>query len=85
MDTSTSQEAATTLTTPVFLGHGALDEKKPPAIGKAAADTLHAAGHDVTWQLYPDLGHWYQVPEGIDDMVDFLKIKVGWDMTTSPC
>lgn len=72
-----------TPTTPVFLGHGALDEKKPPAIGEAAAATLRAAGHDVTWKLYSELGHWYQVPEGIDDMVEFIRAKIGWGMNTS--
>ncbi|KAH7010784.1 LOW QUALITY PROTEIN: Alpha/Beta hydrolase protein [Microdochium trichocladiopsis] len=44
-------------TTPVFLGHGELDEKKPPTLGKAAADTLRAAGFNITWKLYPELGH----------------------------
>lgn len=89
LDINTSTSIAdpglsSTPTTPVFLGHGALDEKKPPAIGEAAADTLRAAGHDVTWKLYSELGHWYQVPEGIDDMVDFIRAKVGWDVATSP-
>ncbi|KAH7024447.1 Alpha/Beta hydrolase protein [Microdochium trichocladiopsis] len=63
---------------PVFLGHGALDEKKPPALGEAAADTLRACGFQVTWKLYPELGHWYQVPEEIDDIVKFVESRVGW-------
>ncbi|KXJ87308.1 Alpha/Beta hydrolase protein [Microdochium bolleyi] len=67
--------------TPVFLGHGELDEKKPPAIGKAAAETLRACGYDVTWRLYPELGHWYQVPDEIDDIVDFIEGKVGWELS----
>ncbi|KAI1383884.1 phospholipase/carboxylesterase [Hypoxylon trugodes] len=64
--------------TPIFLGHGDIDEKKPPELGEAAAATMRTAGYDVTWKLYPGLGHWYKVPDEIDDIVDFIKTKVGW-------
>jgi pimeloyl-ACP methyl ester carboxylesterase len=65
-------------TTPIFLGHGELDEKKPPALGQAAAETLRAIGFDVTWKLYPELGHWHKVPGEIEDIADFVKCRVGW-------
>ena len=65
-------------TTPIFLGHGELDEKKPPALGQAAAETLRAIGFDVTWKLYSELGHWYKVPDEIEDIADFVKCRVGW-------
>ena len=32
---------------------------------------------DVTWKTYDGFGHWYKVPDQIDDMVDFLQKKVG--------
>lgn len=32
---------------------------------------------DVTWKAYEEFGHWYKVPDVIDDAVRFLK-KVGF-------
>ncbi|KAI0025321.1 phospholipase/carboxylesterase [Xylariomycetidae sp. FL0641] len=66
----------TACSTPVFLGHGALDEKKPYREGEAAARTMRAAGYQVEWKLYPNLGHWYQVPEEIDDIVEFIRDRL---------
>ncbi|KAI8944529.1 phospholipase/carboxylesterase [Xylaria longipes] len=71
----------TALSTPIFLGHGDADEKKPHILGEAAARTMRAAGYDVDWRLYPGLGHWYKIPEEIDDIVNFISDRVGWDMT----
>ncbi|KAI1166121.1 phospholipase/carboxylesterase [Nemania serpens] len=70
----------TALSTPVFLGHGDADEKKPYMLGEGAANTMRTAGHTVDWKLYPGLGHWYQIPEEIDDIVAFISEKVGWEM-----
>jgi predicted esterase len=61
------------LTTPVFLGHGAMDEKVPCRLGEEAANTLSLLGMQVNWKKYPELGHWYQVPEEIDDIFEFLS------------
>ncbi|GAP91707.1 putative acyl-protein thioesterase [Rosellinia necatrix] len=66
--------------TPIFLGHGDCDEKKPHALGEAAARTMRAAGYTVDWNLYAGLGHWYKIPEEIDDIVRFIGEKVGWGM-----
>ncbi|KAI1821037.1 phospholipase/carboxylesterase [Xylaria intraflava] len=68
--------------TPIFLGHGDADEKKPYELGEAAARTMRAAGYNVEWKLYPGLGHWYRIPDEIDDIVDFIRNRVGWKMTT---
>ncbi|KAI1329958.1 phospholipase/carboxylesterase [Xylariaceae sp. FL0255] len=68
--------------TPIFLGHGDADEKKPHALGEDAARTMRAAGYDVTWKLYAGLGHWYKIPDEIDDIVDFICKRVGWKMAT---
>jgi uncharacterized protein YggL (DUF469 family) len=67
----------------VFLGHGDADEKKPYALGHAAAETLQALGFDVTWRLYQNLGHWYKVPDEIDDIVNFIQNSVGWSVASS--
>ncbi|KAI0869591.1 acyl-protein thioesterase [Hypoxylon argillaceum] len=71
----------TAVSTPVFLGHGDADETKPHILGEAAARTVREAGYSVDWKLYPGLGHWYKIPEEIDDIVTFIKEKVGWDIT----
>ncbi|RYP39671.1 hypothetical protein DL767_002052 [Monosporascus sp. MG133] len=67
----------TACSTPIYLGHGDADEKKPYALGKAAARTMRAAGYEVSWKLYPGLGHWYKVPDQIDDIVEFIRETVG--------
>ncbi|KAI9824192.1 MAG: hypothetical protein M1819_000904 [Sarea resinae] len=59
--------------TPIFLGHGAMDEKVSVRLGEEARDTLEKLGCDVQWKAYEDLGHWYKVPDEIDDIVEFLK------------
>lgn len=73
----------TASSTPIFLGHGDIDEKKPYALGEGAARTMRAAGYNVEWRLYPGLGHWYKIPDEIDDIVEFISSRVGWKMTTT--
>ena len=67
------------LQTPVFMGHGEADEKVPAKLGRQAASTLEGMGMDVTWRGYAKLGHWYKVPEELDDIAAFLQYKVGID------
>lgn len=64
------------LRTPVFLGHGDNDEKVNCKLGKEAARTLLALEMDVTWKSYCDFGHWYKVPDEIDDILAFLHSKL---------
>lgn len=71
---------ATAVSTPIFLGHGDADEKKPHVLSEGAARTMRAAGYNVDWKLYPGLGHWYKIPEEIDDIVAFISEKVAWEM-----
>ena len=42
---------------PLFIAHGALDDVVPPALGRAAHDTLADAGYPAHWRLYPKLPH----------------------------
>lgn len=63
----------TCLGTPIFLGHGEKDEKIECKFGEGAAKTLASLGLDVTWKCYPELGHWYGVPDEIDDILGFLR------------
>ncbi|CAK1359989.1 hypothetical protein CB0940_06104 [Cercospora beticola] len=58
--------------TPIFLGHGKSDEKVKMAKGAKAAECLQSLGLQVTWREY-DEGHWYKVPDEIDDIARFLR------------
>jgi predicted esterase len=82
MNIQTSSNEQTCLTTPVFLGHGGNDEKIRYELGKEAAQTLSSLGMQVTWRGYPGLGHWYKIPEEIDDILEFLRAKLGWDVSS---
>jgi predicted esterase len=65
------------LLTPIFIGHGEADEKIKPALGEGMAKALKCLGMDVTWKSYEGQGHWYKIPDEIDDVFDFLKSKTG--------
>ncbi|KAI0100535.1 phospholipase/carboxylesterase [Nemania sp. FL0031] len=77
---NTAERQQTASPTPIFLGHGDADEKKPYVLGENAARTMRAAGYNVEWKLYPGLGHWYKIPDEIDDIVQFIRDRVGWEM-----
>lgn len=79
---TTGEQQQTASSTPIFLGHGDADEKKPYVLGEDAARTMRAAGYSVEWKLYPGLGHWYKIPDEIDDIVQFIRNRVGWEMVT---
>nr|POF15192.1 acyl-protein thioesterase 1 [Quercus suber] len=63
------------LETAVFLGHGTNDEKVKIEKGVQIASLLKDVGFGVTWRTY-DEGHWYKVPEEIDDIAAFLKDRI---------
>lgn len=55
--------------TPLFLAHGQADPIVPPALSRAAYESLHAAGYHAEWHSYPmahtlcdaeiaDIQHW---------------------------
>ncbi|KAI0484091.1 acyl-protein thioesterase [Xylariaceae sp. FL0804] len=67
----------TAVSTPVFIGHGDSDEKVKPSFGDTAAKTLELVGFKVTWKSYEGQGHWYKIPDEIDDIVEFLEGAVG--------
>ncbi|ERS96954.1 hypothetical protein HMPREF1624_06281 [Sporothrix schenckii ATCC 58251] len=64
---------------PVFLGHGAVDEKLPLASGEEASRTMSNLGFDVEGRPYEGLGHWYKIPDEIDDVVSFVNQKCRWE------
>lgn len=73
----------TASSTPVFLGHGAVDEKVPVGLGEAAARVVQNAGYQVGWKAYADQGHWYKIPDQIDDIVSFIVSRAGWKSSIS--
>jgi hypothetical protein len=41
--------------------------------GRVLRDTLTGFGSPVTWKEYPNGGHWFNSPAGMDDAVQFLN------------
>lgn len=62
--------------TPVLLQHCVNDPLVLVEWGRILRDTLKRFGAQVTWEEYPDGGHWFNSPMGIDDAVEFLKSHV---------
>lgn len=67
-----SQEGSM-LATPVFLAHCKDDEVVPIGNGEKKCRTLEKLGMAVTWKEYEDGGHWINEPQGVDDIVAFLR------------
>ncbi|KAH9998887.1 acyl-protein thioesterase [Xylariaceae sp. FL0662B] len=84
LDNPTQDLPVASLSTPIFLGHGDADEKVKPSLGEAAYKTLDLIGYNVTWKSYKEQGHWYKIPDEIDDMLEFVKDKVGWEFIPLP-
>ncbi|KAI0100299.1 acyl-protein thioesterase [Nemania sp. FL0031] len=77
----------TAVETPVFLAHGEAgeshgqaEEKKAYVLGETATKTLREAGYNVDWELYSSPGCWYRVPGEIDDIINFIRNRVGWEI-----
>lgn len=61
---------------PVYMGHGEDDAYVDVQLGRETARVLSAAGCTVSWKEYTGAeqeGHWYKVPDQIDDTVAFLS------------
>lgn len=59
--------------TPVFLGHGDRDDVVKLNYGHNAASALRSLGLDVCWKVYEEQGHWFSVPDTINDIAVFLE------------
>lgn len=62
--------------TPVLLEHCVDDPLVLIGLGRGLRDTLLGFGSQVTWKEYEEGGHWFNSPQGMDDVVDFLKSHV---------
>ncbi|KAI1481096.1 phospholipase/carboxylesterase family protein [Daldinia eschscholtzii] len=65
--------------TPVLLEHCVDDPLVLIQNGRGLRDTLLGFGAQVEWKEYPNGGHWFNSPTGIDDAVDFLRRHLGED------
>ncbi|KAI0871157.1 phospholipase/carboxylesterase family protein [Hypoxylon argillaceum] len=62
--------------TPVLLEHCIDDPLVLIQNGRGLRDTLRGFGCQVEWREYPDGGHWFHSPTGMDDVVEFLEKHV---------
>ncbi|KAL2760954.1 hypothetical protein ACRALDRAFT_1059323 [Sodiomyces alcalophilus JCM 7366] len=70
--------------TPVLLEHCADDPLIMVDLGRDLVDQLKGYGAAVTWKEYPDGGHWFNWPTGMDDVVEFLhrELRLGEELRT---
>lgn len=62
--------------TPVLLEHCVDDPLVLVQNGRGLRETLRGFGMLVEWKEYPNGGHWFNSPNGMDDAVDFLTRHV---------
>jgi predicted esterase len=72
---STAGALPLSLQTPVFIGHGEIDDKVVIGLGRQIHETAVSLGMDSTFKEYKGFGHWFVEPEEIDDVADFLSEK----------
>ena len=59
--------------TPVLLEHCVDDPLVLVGNGRGLRETLRGFGAQVTWKEYPNGGHWFNSPAGVDDAVGFIN------------
>ncbi|KAG3178907.1 hypothetical protein PC129_g25469, partial [Phytophthora cactorum] len=62
---------------PVLLEHCVDDPLVLVRHGRTLRDTLAGFGADVTWSEYPDGGHWFNSPAGMEEAAVFLERVLG--------
>lgn len=65
--------------TPMLLEHCIDDPLVLVGNGRGLRDTLRVFGAQVAWKEYPNGGHWFNSPTGIDDAVEFLTFVLKKD------
>lgn len=63
--------------TPMLLEHCADDPLVLVRHGRTLRDTLAGFGADVVWREYPDGGHWFNSPTGMEEAAVFLEKVLG--------
>ncbi|KAM3512921.1 hypothetical protein MY11210_003404 [Beauveria gryllotalpidicola] len=62
--------------TRALLEHASDDDVVPIANGQRMQNVSTALGLDVEWHEYKDGGHWVNEPQGVDDIVAFIKANL---------
>ncbi|KAH8658422.1 Phospholipase/carboxylesterase [Xylariales sp. PMI_506] len=62
--------------TPVLLEHCVDDPLVLIKNGRGLRDVLSGLGAQVEWKEYPQGGHWFHSPTGMEDVVEFLNRQV---------
>lgn len=76
-DSTESTLSSSVRGTPVFLSHSTDDDVVPIQNGKKLRDTLRSVlDSGVEWHEYESGGHWINEPQGVDDIVGFLKANM---------
>ncbi|KAH8204191.1 hypothetical protein TruAng_001611 [Truncatella angustata] len=65
--------ALTLMKTPIFLGHSKGDGVVPVENGRDLRDYLSESRSAIQWHEYESNEHWVVEPEGVDDLVMFLR------------
>ncbi|KAI1170873.1 Alpha/Beta hydrolase protein [Nemania sp. FL0916] len=58
---------------PLFLGHGAKDDRVPIDLGRLSSRCLREMETRIQWKEYDDLGHWYS-PIMLRDIIDSASL-----------
>ncbi|EQB48570.1 hypothetical protein CGLO_12198 [Colletotrichum gloeosporioides Cg-14] len=61
---------------PIFLAHAVDDEVIDIKLGRQLQRTLGSFFKAVEWHEYDSGGHWVNEPQGVDDMVSFLRVNM---------
>ncbi|KAI3399712.1 hypothetical protein diail_5779 [Diaporthe ilicicola] len=77
-DATPTAQPSNSRVVPVFLGHSKDDSVISIRYGRTLRDVLKQFPDEfnVAWHEYEDGGHWLNEPQGVDDIVDFLKQHV---------
>lgn len=59
--------------TPILLEHCVDDPLVLVQNGRGLRDVLTSFGSQVVWKEYPNGGHWFNAPAGMDDAIEFLN------------
>ncbi|KAK1448687.1 phospholipase/Carboxylesterase [Colletotrichum melonis] len=72
--------ADSTAKTPIFLAHSVDDEVVDINLGRQLRTALDSFVNSCTveWHEYQSGGHWVNEPQGVDDMISFLRLHMHW-------
>jgi pimeloyl-ACP methyl ester carboxylesterase len=73
VESAEGEDEGACLATPVFLAYCRDDDVVPVVNGEQLRERLRGLGMEVQWRDYKEGGHWVNEPEGVDDLIRFLR------------